>query len=75
MTERITTIQIKSDTWKSLTEQKNLGESMDDVIKRLLKNEQLISIVEEDTYKEFKQQEKTTLTPEIFEIEDKGETD
>lgn len=37
MTERnITTIQVKVETWKKLNNLKNLGECMDDVIKRLL---------------------------------------
>lgn len=41
MTERITTIQIKSDTWKSLMNMKSLGETMDDVIKRIINNVKL----------------------------------
>lgn len=38
MGEEDTTIQIKTETWKKLNQQKSPGESFDDVISRLLED-------------------------------------
>ena len=64
----VTTIHIDEETWKKLNEIKTLGESMNDVVKRLLKTKGFIDDTNLDN-REF-----DTVLEEFVELQDGIET-